>query len=485
LPYSVKSLNSETANTATNATTAATAANATQLGGVAANQYVVTTDPRMTDSRTPLSGSSDYIQNQNSGTQITSNFSIGGVGSANIFNAGTQFQIAGLPFVSRGRGTAQPETSTFVGVAAGQFTLTQAIQNSLFGFGAGSDMNTGSYNSFFGVRSGSRTISGNYNTFAGLDSGLNNTSGSYNTFIGNESGLGNDTGNFNTTLGYRSDVFSSLSNATAIGNRARATQNNSVVLGSVIGINGAVADTNVGIGTTAPNYKLHVVGENVRVEGNTTSIFPRFSLNFTGGASNAKKWQNYATTNTLVFSALNDAENAETQWLLVNRNGTTISGVAFPTGKVAIGAAFTNDTLGINGTVSIGVLGSAGSTALCQNAMAQISTCSSSIRYKDNIKSFTPGLDLIRRLRPVSFNWKADSKADMGLVAEEVNAVEPLLTTVNEKGEVEGVKYDRVGVVLVNAINEQQKMIEEQQRQIAALTAIICGLSPTAKICQK
>ena len=45
---------------------------------------------------------------------------------------------------------------------------------------------------------------------------------------------------------------------------------------------------------------------------------------------------------------------------------------------------------------------------------------------------------------------------DMGLVAEEVNAVEPLLTTTNTSGAVEGVKYDRVGVVLINAVKEQQ-----------------------------
>jgi len=92
----------------------------------------------------------------------------------------------------------------------------------------------------------------------------------------------------------------------------------------------------------------------------------------------------------------------------------------------------------------------------------------------------------------------------MGLVAEEVNAIEPLLTTVNEKGEVEGVKYDRVGVVLVNAVNEQQLQIESQQKQneaqqkqideqkaliekqqteIEALKELVCSQNPTAKIC--
>src|ERR1044071_7115368 len=43
-PYAIKSLNSESATNATNAVNATTATNAQQLGGVAANQYVVTTD---------------------------------------------------------------------------------------------------------------------------------------------------------------------------------------------------------------------------------------------------------------------------------------------------------------------------------------------------------------------------------------------------------------------------------------------------------
>jgi Chaperone of endosialidase len=149
--------------------------------------------------------------------------------------------------------------------------------------------------------------------------------------------------------------------------------------------------------------------------------------------------------------------------------------------------------LGRNGTdiVKIGVLDSAGATSVCLNGSNALATCSSSIRYKNNIQDFRFGLDLIKRLRPVTFNWKADNKADMGLVAEEVNAVEPLLTTTNKDGEVEGVKYDRVGVVLVNAVNEQQVQIEAQQKEIErlkteldSLKKLVCAVNQNADVCK-
>jgi hypothetical protein len=98
---------------------------------------------------------------------------------------------------------------------------------------------------------------------------------------------------------------------------------------------------------------------------------------------------------------------------------------------------------------------------------------------------------LVTRLRPVSFLWKGSGREDLGLVAEEVAEVEPLLVTRNERGEVEGVKYDRVGVVLINAVREQQEQLTEQQRQlerqqkqIDALKQLVCRDHPDADACR-
>lgn len=66
----------------------------------------------------------------------------------------------------------------------------------------------------------------------------------------------------------------------------------------------------------------------------------------------------------------------------------------------------------------------------------------------------------------------------------------------NKDGEVDGVKYNRIGVVLVNAVKEQQSQIETQQKriddkavqmedqEIADLKKILCSLRPDAVTCR-
>ncbi len=136
-------------------------------------------------------------------------------------------------------------------------------------------------------------------------------------------------------------------------------------------------------------------------------------------------------------------------------------------------------------------LGSAGATALCKNASGQISTCSSSLRYKTNINRFGFGLKLVNQLNPITFDWKQGGMRDLGLGAEDVAAIEPLLVTYNDRGEVEGVKYDRIGIVLVNAVKEQQTQIEAQDAKIKALEmqleafkALLCSQNASADVCR-
>jgi len=86
--------------------------------------------------------------------------------------------------------------------------------------------------------------------------------------------------------------------------------------------------------------------------------------------------------------------------------------------------------------------------------------------YKTNILPFTGGLDLVKRLRPITFTGSKAAVAMLGLARKNVAKVEPLFTFTNDKGEIEGVKYDRINVALVNAVKEQQAEIHQEQAQI-------------------
>lgn len=109
------------------------------------------------------------------------------------------------------------------------------------------------------------------------------------------------------------------------------------------------------------------------------------------------------------------------------------------------------------------------STTLCFHTTAltgmayTLTECTASLReYKENIVSFRGGgLSAVRRLRPVFFDWKKSyaapvtaSHRQVGLIAEEVEAVLPQISTYNEDGKLTGVNYGHLAAVLVQAVKE-------------------------------
>ena len=105
----------------------------------------------------------------------------------------------------------------------------------------------------------------------------------------------------------------------------------------------------------------------------------------------------------------------------------------------------------------------------------------SSLRFKTNVHSFRLGLDIVQRLHPISFNWKEGGRPDIGLSAEDVAQVAPSFVTTNDKGEVEGVKYDRLNIVLINAVKEQQNEIEKLLAENAALNTRLRNIERTLR----
>ncbi len=138
----------------------------------------------------------------------------------------------------------------------------------------------------------------------------------------------------------------------------------------------------------------------------------------------------------------------------------------------------TRMSLGADGTLALQTLGAAGATPVCRNASNQFATCSSSARYKEQIEDLHLGLAAAMQLRPVGYQWKETHAADVGFVAEEVAKLDERLVTRNAKGEVEGVKYDRLTAVLAGAVQElaareqlQGEAIERVEAENAAMRA--------------
>lgn len=153
--------------------------------------------------------------------------------------------------------------NSFFGVESGQSTTT-GNSNAFFGFKTGDSNTTGTSNSFLGSFAGLSNTTGNGNSFLGSFAGASNTTGQSNVFIGSNTGQNNTTEFLNTFVGYGASGAAGVTNATAIGENAVVTQNNSLVLGS----NGV----KVGIGVSAPKTRLHVTGGKIYVEANGQGV---------------------------------------------------------------------------------------------------------------------------------------------------------------------------------------------------------------------
>jgi hypothetical protein len=110
----------------------------------------------------------------------------------------------------------------------------------------------------------------------------------------------------------------------------------------------------------------------------------------------------------------------------------------------------------------------------------------SSQRYKENIKPLAAASQALYALKPVSFRLKKEfdptQALGFGLIAKEVEKVDPAMVYRNDKGQVESVRYEMVNAMLLNEFLKEHRKVEqltrnfesklaEQQRRIEALTA--------------
>lgn len=168
---------------------------------------------------------------------------------------------------------------------AGLITAT-AGDSALYNTGLGNrtllNNTKGGWNTGIGYNAARANTTGFNNVALGVSALLNTTVSDNNTAIGSRAGDGFNNGPNNTFLGYLSNANAAgRINATAIGANALVSQDNSLVLGSINGLNGATANTLVGIGISAPITTLDVRG-NFLLGTNGTAINEIIKLTVVG-----------------------------------------------------------------------------------------------------------------------------------------------------------------------------------------------------------
>lgn len=332
----------------------------------------------------------------------------------------------------------------FVGVGAGN-SFVLAGGNSFVGYNAGYANTSGSSNSFFGADAGRSNTTSNANSFFGRNAGSSNTTGIYNSFVGLSAGSANTTGDSNSFFGEGAGYANTTGSRNSFVGEGAGISNTTGAYNSFFGLYAGVSNT-TGSSNTIIGYYARVGSGNL---DHATAI----------GA---------------------DA--------VVNASNSIVLGRIDGSDKVIVYG-----------------LGTAGQTGLCRNSAFQLAGCSSSLRYKTNIAPFSFGLNLVKQLRPISFDWKEGGMKDVGFGAEDVAKINPLFVNYNRAGEVEGVKYDRLSVAFVNAFKEQQTQIEtqtaqavkqqaqidaqakqlaEQKALIDALRALVCQTNARAAVCK-
>lgn len=354
--------------------------------------------------------------NGNSGTNSTTNFlgttdnqdlilKRNGVqaGLLNELSSNTSFGVRALNVSSSG------VNNTAIGYRAMPFNTT-GYNNTSSGKDAMYNNTSGHSNVSFGGRALYTNSTGQLNVAVGYDA-LYNTTGNNNTAIGHNSGGANTTGSNNIFIGWNANpTAGTFTNAVAIGLNALVGQSNALILGGM----GANA-VNVGIGTTTPSSRLHVVG-----------------FTFVDGKCTAER----AGDGNPMFEARKTDAGIGSMMTFVT-NGST-------TGEIrTTGVATTYNT-------------------------------TSDIRLKENIKLSSKGINDVMKIAVKDYNYKADEtkKTETGFIAQELYEIYP--QAVHKGGEDIKtnpwmVDYSKLTPLLVKGMQEQQQLIEKLNTQNEAL----------------
>lgn len=379
-----------------------------------------------------------------------------GVGSNAINNTGNFNAFIGY---QSGFSNQAGSYNTFLGYQSGR-SNTGGISNSFIGYQAGKSNISGSSNVFMGTSSGFSNTSGASNVFIGTSSGQANSSGQSNVFLGNSSGYSNTTGKDNTFIGTNSGFSNTDGRSNiCIGLNAgvsNQTGNSNVCIGwgagysSTWGWNVLVGYA-AGSGITTGRYNVMLgpaAGQgNIIGDGN---IFLGF-----GAGNNLNSNYNICIGQSAGVSISSGANNTLIGYGADVSLGTIINATAIGNGA-SVGAS--NKV--VIGNASATTVGGYGAWSNYSDRRLK-----ENIVYKNDL-----GLNFIMGLKTVSYNYKSDvnKRRRDGLIAQDVQqTLNNLhidfsgLVIDNDSLKTMNLSYSDFVVPLINALQEQQKEIEQ------------------------
>jgi len=292
------------------------------------------------------------------------------------------------------------------------------------------------------------------NTAEGQDALLSLTSGLYNTALGLFSLRINTTGSFNTATGAGTLLSNTGSDNTATGAGALLSNTSGVS-------NTATGESALFFNTTGTNNTADGSGallKNTTGTDNTALGLDALFNNTTGNT-------NMAIGNSALNSNTTGSDNTVIGFS---------SGFAVTTANnvICIGARVAGAN--VSNTCYIGsIFGqtSSAGTAVFINSDGKLGTTTSSKRFKEGIKPMDKTSESLFSLKPVSFRYKKEidpaSTSQFGLVAEDVEKVNPALVVRDKDGKPYSVRYDQVNAMLLNEFLREHRTVQEHEAIIA------------------
>jgi hypothetical protein len=293
----------------------------------------------------------------------------------------------------------------------------------------------------------------NANTAEGDNALFSVTTGAYNTAIGALALENDTTGSFNTATGYLalSRNFDGNFN-TATGDQA-LYNNSSGYNNTASGIVALYSNT-TGVDNSANGRSA--LSSNTTGSDNTADGFNALSRNTTGSFNIA--------LGTLAGANLTTGSN---------NIDIGAPGVAGESNKIRIGKQGTQNGTFVAGIYNVAVTGS----TVVVNSNGKLGVATSSARFKEAIKPMDKTSEAILALKPVTFRYKRELDPDgilqFGLVAEQVEKVNPDLVVRDADGKVMTVRYEAVNAMLLNEFLKEHRNVSEQQSTIAELKTTV------------